>query len=122
MLSDQGALFEPVDDRKAWQRSYPANLYSGGPPEEPKDRAGTSHQAARRIEPHANTMRSLVKRFITGESDGATDDEIEVRLGLRHQSASARRRELVLLGEIRDSGKRRQTRSGRAAVVWVANG
>ncbi len=49
---------------------------------------------------------------------GATCDQCEVDLGLRHQTASARIRELVQMGLIRDSGVTRKTRSGRAAVVW----
>ncbi len=50
---------------------------------------------------------------------GATDDEVEVALDMRHQTASARRRELVLSGAVHDSGERRNTRSGCAATVWV---
>ncbi len=52
--------------------------------------------------------------------DGLTDDEIEHRTGYRHQTASARRRELVLAGLVFDSKRRRWTSSGRQATVWVA--
>lgn len=55
------------------------------------------------------------------ESGGATCDEVEVALGLRHQTASARLRELVLKGAIKDSGARRLTRSKRKAAVYVFN-
>jgi len=66
-------------------------------------------------------MRSRVLGFIESTFiHGATDDEIEVALGMRHQTASARRRDLVLSGLAKDSGKRRKTRSGRSATVWVA--
>lgn len=50
---------------------------------------------------------------------GATDDEIEQDLDLIHQTVSARRRELVLLGKVVDSGRTRPTRSGRQATVWM---
>lgn len=50
---------------------------------------------------------------------GATDDEIERLLDMRHQTVSARRRELVLAGLVVDSGRTRATRSGRQATVWV---
>ena len=53
---------------------------------------------------------------------GATDDEVEVALGLSHQSASARRRELVLKGWVFDSGRRRVNRSRRYGSVWLARG
>lgn len=55
----------------------------------------------------------------TFSSRGLTDDEIERILGLRHQSVSPRRRELVLLGKVVKSGRTRATRSGRQATVWV---
>ena len=49
---------------------------------------------------------------------GRTDEEIEGETGLRHQSASARRRKLVLKGKVRDSGFVRRNRSRRLAIVW----
>ena len=52
-------------------------------------------------------------------SVGCTDDEIELATHLSHQTASARRRALVIKGCARDSGTKRKTRSGRSAVVWV---
>ncbi len=52
---------------------------------------------------------------------GATCDEIEVALNLRHQTASARVRELVLGGLIFDCGQRRLTRSDRSARVYLSN-
>lgn len=50
---------------------------------------------------------------------GATDDEIEQGLGMLHQTASARRRGLVLKGLVIESGRMRPTRSGRDAIVWI---
>ncbi len=119
-MSGQEELFAP-DDPKPWQTGpvYPSNLYAGGPPEEPKDRAGTSHAAARSVRLTANTMRDRVYKAVRDSADGFTDDDIEKATGFRHQTASARRRELVLLGMIVDSGRRRSTRSGRTAAVWV---
>jgi predicted RNA binding protein with dsRBD fold (UPF0201 family) len=51
--------------------------------------------------------------------EGATDDEIEKILGMRHQTASARRRELVLGERIIDSGRVRFNESKRPATVWI---
>jgi predicted HTH transcriptional regulator len=79
----------------------------------------TSEAAAREIEPEASTLRAIVLAYIQG-ARGATCDEIEQVLGMRHQTASARVRELVLHDFVADSGKRRHTRSGRNAVVWIA--
>ena len=50
---------------------------------------------------------------------GLTCDEIEMYLDRTHQSISARINELRDSGWIIDSGKRRKTRSGRAAIVWT---
>jgi hypothetical protein len=49
---------------------------------------------------------------------GMTCDEVELNLGLRHQTASARINELVKAKYIEDSGERRDTSSGRKATVW----
>lgn len=49
---------------------------------------------------------------------GATSDEVELALGLPHQSASARLTELRAKGLTREDGRRR-TRSGRWARVQV---
>jgi hypothetical protein len=48
-----------------------------------------------------------------------TCDEVEVICKLRHQTASARIRELFVQSRIKDSGQRRLTRSNRTAIVWV---
>lgn len=66
-------------------------------------------------------MRYSVRPGPDGEPlGGATDDELEAYLQIRHQTLSARRRELVQKGYIEASGKRRKTRSGRSATVWRA--
>ena len=81
----------------------------------------TSREAARSVEPKASALRLrvLAEIQIRGTT-GATCDELEQAMSLSHQSASARIRELGLKGKIRDSETRRKTRSGRAAIVWVA--
>ena len=68
-------------------------------------------------------LRAKVFRYIRGEGfAGATCDEIEEALDMRHQTASPRVRELVLMGAIEDSGHRRRTRSGSTARVYVLGG
>ena len=80
----------------------------------------TSKAAAESVASAVSNMRTQVLDFITSRAQGATDDEIEVALGMRHQTASARRRDLVLSGLVQKSGARRETRSGRQATVWEA--
>jgi predicted transcriptional regulator len=78
----------------------------------------TSRDAAKSIEDVAGKLRRAVFKVIW-ESKGMTCDEVEVALGMRHQTASARVCELHQKGHIIDSGKRRPTRSGRDAIVWA---
>lgn len=83
----------------------------------------TSEAAAGSVEGLASTLRRRVWERIRGTGmAGMTCDEVEARLGLRHQTASARIRELAVRGLLADSGRRAATRSGRQAVVWVAQG
>lgn len=51
---------------------------------------------------------------------GMTCREVEAKLGLLHQTASARIRELVLSGNIKDSGLRRAAQGGGPARVYMA--
>jgi hypothetical protein len=82
--------------------------------------SATSKAAAAAALPDLGRLEALVLAHITRSAEtGATDDEIEVVLGLRHQSASARRRGLVQKKLVADSGRTRTTRSGRRATVWV---
>ena len=71
----------------------------------------------------ANATRSpvvleLVRKAIIHRP--GTCEEVEQRLGLPHQSVSARIRDLSKRGEIRKSGNYRDTKSGRRAIVWEA--
>ena len=78
----------------------------------------TSMAASISMSPHAKSLRLQVLTYIFNQRN-ATCDEVEVALRLRHQTASARIRELVIFGMLVDSGARRPTRSGRQARVYV---
>lgn len=91
------------------------------PPAHHNAPCGTSDVAARRIAGHAPTQRSRVLMLIYSRgAEGLTDDEGEAALAMRPQSYTPRRRELVQLGQVVDSGRRRRTESGRPAAVWIA--
>jgi len=61
-----------------------------------------------------------VLEFIASRSwAGATDEEIVIGTGIIQNTERPRRRELVLAGDVIDSGKTRKTFTGRQAVVWV---
>lgn len=78
----------------------------------------TSKEAKKSISParlRAEVLRVIKRRRVRG----ATCDEVEVALGLTHQSASPRITELKQRGLI-ESVSIRNTRSGRPAYVWAA--
>ena len=50
---------------------------------------------------------------------GLTVDQLEQTLNRSHQSVSARVNELRNKGWIVDSGRKRPTRTGRSAIIWV---
>lgn len=80
----------------------------------------SSRRAAEEIAVEAPALREKIWRHIAALGDaGATCDEVEVTLNMRHQTASARIRELVLAGRLIDNNERRRTRSKRWANVYV---
>lgn len=73
------------------------------------------------MKPHAQSLRDRVQRFIGLQGDrGVTDEEIVLALDIDPSTARPRRIELVAAGQVIDSGRTRETRSGRQATVWVA--
>jgi predicted ArsR family transcriptional regulator len=78
----------------------------------------TSREAAESIVGISSTMNDLILEIIARRG-GATCDEIEAALGLRHQSASARLWDMERKGKVEKSSARRTTRSGRSAAVYV---
>lgn len=86
--------------------------YGGEPPYVAS--SDTSKAASRSMRGSANVIRERIYSFL---QLGATCDYVEQELGLRHQTASARIRELFLAGRIESIGTR-ATRSGRMANVW----
>jgi transcription initiation factor IIE alpha subunit len=81
----------------------------------------TSLAAALSIEPDIRgRLRIMVYQFILARgAHGATDDEMEAELEMKGSTVRPRRRELEVQNAVIDSGKRRMTRSGRSAAVWI---
>ncbi len=78
----------------------------------------TSKAAAERTDNSAAAMREKVWSYIRKKD--ATCDEVEVALDMKHQTASARIRELVLGKRLVDTGLTRKTRSGSPARIYRA--
>ncbi len=92
------------------------DLY-GGTPAHVKG-SDTSLAAAKKHQEKMGRTHRRVLQLIGLSRDGLTCDSEEMT-GLRHQSASARIRELVQWGHLEDSTGRRKTRSGSTATVWI---
>lgn len=82
----------------------------------------TSIAAADKARHHVAIDRQQVLQYIIRAANhGATDDEIQEGLKMNPSTERPRRIELWHAKLVVDSGRTRPTRSGRQAIVWVAN-
>ena len=86
-----------------------------------QEHSTTSREAAARIEPTRGRLQLAVYLAVKGARDGLTAQEIEEATGLAGNTVRPRVVELVEQCRIHDSGRKRLTKSGRNAVVWVAS-
>ena len=78
----------------------------------------TSIAAHESLDPEAKARREQQIFSYIKTNSGATCYEVEIALGLLHQSASASITKLRNAGYLRDTGERRPTNTGRMAIVW----
>lgn len=87
------------------------------PPSVPVD---TSQDAAKRIKPSAASLRAKVLAYIVERGAlGATEQEVEIALGLTGNTCRPRCWELARAGLIVKNGAKRLTKAGRWARVYV---
>lgn len=80
-----------------------------------------SKDAAQGIAPRAGTLRDMVhKALATAGPEGMTDEQIGSATGLKGNTVRPRRVELVELGVVCKTKRRRKLVSGNTATVWVA--
>lgn len=76
--------------------------------------------AANFVRPRTGTQRAKALDVIVGAgAHGATDYEISQAIDLIPPRVASRRKELVQMGWIEESGKTRPTPGGIEAIVWV---
>jgi hypothetical protein len=86
----------------------------------PSNGVQTSNEAAKAIEPVAQRQRDILYRYVCDQYMlGTTNQEAEEALGMPAQTITPRMLELRKEGLVTDSKEKRQTRSGRRAIVWV---
>lgn len=82
--------------------------------------SATSKDAAQRAEKFAERAVDRVLALLIGKGPhGATDEEMQLALGMNPNTQRPRRVELQQRGFIAESGRLRDTSSGRKAVVWI---
>ena len=90
------------------------------PPKTPHNNMPTSRIAAKLATTFAASQQEQVFQAIEqAGANGLTDQEIESRLGIAGNSVRPRRRKLVELGRVKQSGNLRMTSSNSPAVVWI---
>jgi hypothetical protein len=100
----------------------PENFDAGFPmpPSHHNAPEGTSTVAAARIAGRAGSLRAKIYDFLKARGEhGATDQEIQTALQLSSNTENPRRGELVKKGLVVASDRKRKTRSGCPAIVWV---
>lgn len=80
----------------------------------------TSKEAAAQIAPILNPLQQKVLDCLQRWPEGLTDEQLCDALGMNPSTCRPRRIELVSQKLVRDSERKRKTRSGRSAVIWVA--
>ena len=98
-----------------WYRTHPITWGSYRASDPP-----TSREAAENNAPRAPRHRDLALRVIREHPAGLTDFELADLTGLAQTSIGKRRGELRDRGLVEDSGERRPSPSGSAAIVWRA--
>ncbi len=80
----------------------------------------SSIAAAENSPPHIGPLHSRVLAYLRNAEAGATDEELMDGTNIAPNTLRPRRRELQIMGRVKDSGMTRPTKSGRKAVVWIA--
>jgi hypothetical protein len=79
----------------------------------------TSLDAARELQGKTTKLALVYKEIVCRGKEGATDEELQVDLGMSPNTERPRRVELVRGGFVVDSGMVRKTQASRYAVVWI---
>ena len=109
--AQQAANHDAATESQRWAKLFGDHAFDNG--------TETSAEAAELVKPASGSMRLRILAAIIEAASGITDEMLEHRLQMKHQTASARRRELVLAGMIEANGKVMNS-SGAMAQTWVA--
>ena len=85
-----------------------------------KERGGTSEEAAASIAPEQRRLQDRVLAVLRDFPNGLTADEVANYLDRSELAIRPRLSELLRLGEIDKTERRRRNRSGRFAAIYQA--
>lgn len=80
----------------------------------------TSKAAAHKAPSLVTRHEGMILEALASMPAGGTKDELEAATGLPAVAVARRMRKLADGGSVSDSGERRATPAGRAAIVWEA--
>lgn len=92
-------------------------IYGGEPPSQKHSR--TSQSAAASIRKRIGPLHQKILKYLQDNPRGNTDEALGTNLGIVMNTLRPRRRELQLMGRVRDSGRTALTVSRRSAVIWI---
>lgn len=105
-----------VSQRSLFDHREPVEKLAVKLPSNPTD---TQSEAAARELPRSGTARRWVFDLLSNAGmKGATDEEMQFLLKMNPNTQRPRRKELVEMGWVFDTGARRKTASGSRAIVW----
>lgn len=78
----------------------------------------TSIEAFEEIQPKIRKMHATIFDWLDKQPNGATDEEMQVALGMNPSTQRPRRGEMVKLGMVAKTPFTRTTKSGKKAIVW----
>lgn len=116
-LDAKARLTNAVAAVLALQLETPGKVKAPWP--KPKTSQEAAAYMAQYVEKPLGQIWLLLSRAHRLGSVGLTCEQVEIRTGIKHASASARINQLRDTGWIRDSGQRRNNTSGRTAIVWT---
>lgn len=87
----------------------------------PSNGVDTSEAAAESLSAIAETLTERVYHYVASKGEeGATCDEVEIAMSLRHQTASSRLWDLEGKRLLRKTTDTRKARSGRMVRIYIA--
>lgn len=91
--------------------------YGGAAPHQ--KHSPTSKASADSVKKKIGPLHQRILDWLIANPAGGTDEQIGFDIDMAANTFRPRRRELQLMGRIKDSGRSASTQSGRSAAIWI---